>query len=58
MGWILWFIGVVIAVIVGLHALAGIDVPFVVDQAAKLGVEKTLLAACGNGKGSIAASQF
>ena len=47
MGWILWFIGVVIAVIVGLHALAGIDVPFVVDQAAKLGVEKTLLAACG-----------
>jgi hypothetical protein len=32
MGWLLWFIGVAIAVIVGLSVFANYDVPYVVAQ--------------------------
>jgi hypothetical protein len=32
MGWLLWLIGVAIAVIVGLSVFAGYDVPYVVEQ--------------------------
>jgi hypothetical protein len=32
MSWLLWLIGVAIAVIIGLSVFAGYDVPFVVDH--------------------------
>jgi hypothetical protein len=49
MGWLLWIIGVAIAVIVGLHLFAGIDTPYVIDQVAAMkdGVVKVLLVAVG-----------
>jgi hypothetical protein len=48
MGWLLWLIGVAIAVIVALHLfIPAYDVPYVADQVKNLGIEKVLLAAVG-----------
>jgi hypothetical protein len=49
MGWLLWLIGVAIAVIVGLSVFAGYDVPYVVAQikAVQDGAVKALFLALG-----------
>ena len=49
MGWLLWLIGVAIAVIVGLSVFAGYDVPYVVEhiKAFPDGAVKALFLALG-----------
>lgn len=49
MGWLLWLLGIAIAVIVGLAVFGVYNVPYVVDQvvAIKDGVPKALLVAVG-----------
>jgi hypothetical protein len=58
MSWLLWLIGVALAVIVGLHVLGGYDVPVVIDQIKGHfepdGMAKTLLV----GMGLVAISKF
>jgi hypothetical protein len=49
MGWLLWLLGVAIAVVVGLSVFGVYDVPYVVPQIAAVsqGVTKALLVAVG-----------
>ena len=49
MGWLLWIIGVAIAVIVGLSVFAGYEVPYVVAQIKQFpdGAVKALFLALG-----------
>jgi hypothetical protein len=49
MGWLLWLLGIAIAVIVGLSIFGVYDVPYVVPQIAAMsqGVAKALLVAVG-----------
>lgn len=41
LGWVLWVIGVIIAIIIGVSVFANVNISVVMDPLAKIGVDTT-----------------